>query len=381
MSDAPEGGGRIAAEVRRSIDLQPLYVPLLAIVLAVVAGGVAIVVIGDDPFEAYGALARGMFGSWDRTAASLARSTPFIGASLAVAFAFRAGLFNIGAEGQLLVGATAAAWVGTWSHLAGAPGPVLIPAMLIAGCVAGGLYGGIPGALKARTGAHEVIVTIMLNNIALLFVRWMVTSQDPVILRDPEASVPRTEAVPEAGRLPEVVASQPPLHLGFLLMIVLAALVWFVLRRTTFGFEVRTVGTNAHAARYAGMSVGRTMLASMALSGLFAGIAGAAEISGSTGFLSPGVFINIGFDSIAIALLARANPFAIIPASILWGAMLSGAGLMQQEVGLSIDVVRIVQALVLLFVAADVIVRTVFRLRRHRGAFEGSAIASGWGGT
>jgi general nucleoside transport system permease protein len=166
-------------------------------------------------------------------------------------------------------------------------------------------------------------------------------------------------------------------------MVALAILVWFVLQRTSFGFEIRTVGTNADAARYAGMNVGRTIFLAMAISGLLAGLAGAGEISGTNGFLSPGVFINIGFDSIAIALLARANPFAIIPASILWGSMLSGAGLMQQEVGLSIDVVRIVQALVLLFVAADVIVRTIFRIRS--GAADDplatSTMASGWGRT
>lgn len=375
-----ESEAGIAAELRRSIDLQPLLVPLLAIVAALVVGAGAILVIGENPIEAYWALLRGMYGSSDRVAASLGRSTPFIGASLAVAFAFRAGLFNIGAEGQLLVGATAAAWIGTWSFTRDLPGAVAIPVLLVAGIVAGFAYGGIPGALKARTGAHEVIVTIMLNSIALLYVRWLVNSQDPVLLRDASSSVPRTAPIEASARLPELVDSEPGLHIGFFIMIALAILAWFVLQRTTFGFEVRTVGTNADAARYAGINVGRTILLAMAISGAFAGLAGAGEISGTSGFLSPGVFINIGFDSIAIALLARANPFAIIPASILWGSMLSGAGLMQQEVGLSIDAVRIIQALVLLFVAADVIVRTVFRIRRKdAGAFETTTLASGWG--
>jgi simple sugar transport system permease protein len=371
----------LGAELRRSLDLQPLLVPLLAIVLAFASGALAILAIGSDPIEAYTSLVRGMVGSGDRIAASLGRSTPFIGAALAVAFAFRAGLFNIGAEGQLLIGATAAAWVGTWSAVRGLPGVVAIPVLLLAGVLAGGAWGGIPGALKARTGAHEVIVTIMLNAIALLYVRWLVSSQDPVLLRDPAATVPRTATIDDAARLPQIVDSQPPLHWGFLLMVALAVLARFVLQRTTFGFEVRTVGTNTDAARYAGMGVGRTIFVAMAVSGAFAGLAGASEISGTAGFLSPGVFVNIGFDSIAIALLARANPVAIVPAAILWGSMLSGAGLMQQEVGLSIDVVRIVQALVLLFVAADVIVRTVFRLRKTRGsALETTDLASGWGG-
>jgi len=370
----------LGRELRRSLDLQPVLVPVLAIVLAFVSGALAILAIGSDPIEAYTALVRGMVGSGDRIAASLGRSTPFIGAALAVAFAFRAGLFNIGAEGQLLVGATAAAWVGTWSSVRGLPGIVAVPVLLLAGVVAGGLYGGIPGALKARTGAHEVIVTIMLNSIALLYIRWLVSSQDPVLLRDPSATVPRTARIDEAARLPQIVDSEPPLHWGFLVMVALAVLVRFVLQRTTFGFEVRTVGTNTDAARYAGMGVGRTIFVTMALSGAFAGLAGAIEISGTSGFLSPGVFLSVGFDSIAIALLARANPLAIVPAAILWGSMLSGAGLMQQEVGLSIDVVRIVQALVLLFVAADVIVRTIFRLRQtRRSALDTTDLAGGWG--
>ncbi len=383
MTDTPPAGNGhagIAAELRRSIDLQPLLVPVLAIVAALVVGAGAILIIGENPIEAYWALLRGMYGSTDRVAASLGRSTPFIGASLAVAFAFRAGLFNIGAEGQLLIGATASAWIGTWAFTRGLPGPIAIVLLLLAGIVAGFLYGAIPGALKAKTGAHEVIVTIMLNSIALLYVRWLVTSQDPRILRDPGSSSPRTVPIEASARLTKVVASEPPLHLGFFIMVALAVVAWFVLQRTTFGFEIRTVGANVDAARYAGMNVARTMLLAMAISGAFAGLAGAGEISGTSGYLSPGVFIGIGFDSIAIALLARANPFAIIPASILWGSMLSGAGLMQQEVGLSIDSVRIIQALVLLFVAADVIVRTVFRIRRKEvGAFETTALASGWG--
>jgi simple sugar transport system permease protein len=194
------------------------------------------------------------------------------------------------------------------------------------------------------------------------------------------ASVPRTRTLPGSVRLPNLVDSVPPLHFGFLVMVLLSTLVWFVLQRTTTGFEVRAIGANPHASRYAGVNVNRTIILVMALAGSFAGLAGAGEIVGTHGFLSPGVFVAIGFDSIAIALLARANPFAIIPAAILWGSMLSGAGLMQQETGLSIDAVRIVQALVLLFVAADVIVRTIFRVRRGAaGAFEQTQLSTGWG--
>jgi ABC-type uncharacterized transport system permease subunit len=378
----PRRGNDLLAALRESFQLQSVLVPIYAILLALLVAGVVIVLVGSNPFEAYWALLRGMFGSTDRIAASFGRSTPFIGAALAVAFAFRAGLFNIGAEGQLLMGATAAAWVGTFSWLADVPGPIAIPVVILAGALGGALWGGIPGVLKARTGAHEVIVTIMLNNIAVLYVRWLVNSQDPVILRDTGASVPRTAALPSSARLPEVVTTNPPVHLGFFLAITLCVVVWFILRRTTFGFEVRTVGANPNAAKYAGMGVNRTIILVMALSGAFAGLAGAGEITGTSGFLSPGVFVGIGFDAIAIALLARANPFGIILTSILWGSMLSGAGLMQQDSGLSIDAVRIVQALVLLFIAADVIVRTIFRVRRTKEtALETTQITSGWGAT
>jgi general nucleoside transport system permease protein len=372
---------RFLDELRRSVDLQPVLVPVCSIVLALLVASVVILIVGGNPLEAYWSLLRGMFGSADRIAASLGRATPFIGAALAVAFAFRAGLFNIGAEGQLLVGAAAAAWVGTFSWLADVPGPIAIPVIVLAGALGGALYGGIPGVLKAKTGAHEVIVTIMLNNIAILMVRWLVNSQDPVILRDPEASVAHTRLLPDSARLPEVISTSPPVHLGFFIAVALCVVVWFVLRRTTFGFEVRTVGANPSAAKYAGIGVGRTIIIVMIASGAFAGLAGAGEITGTQGFLSPGVFAGIGFDAIAIALLARANPFGIILTSILWGSMLSGAPLMQQETGLSIDSVRIIQALVLLFVAADVIVRTVFRIRAAEGTgLDTTHVSAGWAG-
>lgn len=388
MTAAPAPGPAAAPGERPSVHrilewyfrAAPVLVPVYAILLAFAVGAIVILAIGENPIEAYWALLRGMFGSPKRIAGSLARSTPFIGAALAVAFAFKAGLFNIGVEGQVLVGATAAAWAGTWAWLGDVPGLLAVVIVLFAGVVGGAVYGGIPGVLKARTGAHEVIVTIMLNNIAILGVRWLVGSRDPVILRDITATVNRSEPIDAGARLPELVDSQPPLHTGFLVMAALCVFVWFVLQRTTTGFEVRAVGANPHASKYAGISVNRTIVLVMALAGSFAGLAGAGEVGGTYGFLSPGAFVAIGFDSIAIALLARANPFAIVPAAILWGSMLTGAPLMQQETGLSIDAVRIIQALVLLFVAADVIVRTVFRLRRgEAGAFEQTQLTTGWG--
>ncbi|MPZ73695.1 MAG: ABC transporter permease [Nitriliruptorales bacterium] len=371
--------------VRRAIEtyfrLAPVTVPIYAVLTAVVVGSVVILAAGSNPIDAYAALFRGSFGSGAAVAKTMARSTPFIIASLAVAFGFKAGLFNIGAQGQLLMGALAAAWVGTWGWVAGVPSVIAIPMVLLAGLVGGLLYGGIPGVLKARTGAHEVIVTIMLNAIAARMAEWLINSRRPRILLDVTASVPHTTPIDAAARLPKLIPGTP-LHVGFILAVLLCVVVWFVLQRTTVGFEIRTVGANPHAATYAGMSVSRTIILVLALSGALAGIAGAAEVAGgTTGYLTAGQFRNVGFDSIAIALLARANPFAVIPAAVLWGALLTGAGTMQLQAGVSSDLVFVVQALVILFVAADAIVRWVFRVRRPRDidVTQDGAFAKGWG--
>lgn len=361
-------------------DLQPILIPLYALLLAFIVGGVLIALIGVNPFEAYWALLRGMFGTPERIAGSIARSVPFIGSALALAFAFRAGLFNIGVEGQLLVGGVVAAWVGTWAFMFDTPAIFAIPIIITAGFLGGAFWSGIPGVLRARTGAHEVITTIMLNSIALFMTRWLINSTDPLLLRDTAASVPRTKEISDRARLPELVSSEPSLHLGLLIMVALCVIVWYVLRRTTFGFEVITVGTNPHASRYAGISVNRIIVLAMVLSGGFAGIAAASEVAGTNGFFQPGTFAFIGFDGIAIALLARTNPLAIIPAALLWGSLLAGAPLMQQEADVSIDVVRIIQSLILLFVAADAIVRWVFRLKGP-GSGRLSTGSAGWSST
>ncbi len=380
MNDQPQEKRDARKWVFQWWDLQPVLVPLYALLLAFIVGGVLIALIGVNPFEAYWALLRGMFGSPERIAGSVARSVPFIGSALALAFAFRAGLFNIGAEGQLLVGGLVAAWVGTWAFMFDVPGIIAIPIIITAGFVGGAFWGGIPGVLRARTGAHEVISTIMLNSIALFMTRWLINSSDPLILRDTSASVPRTKEVSETARLPELFDSEPTLHSGLLIMVILCVVVWYVLKRTTFGLEVITVGTNPHAARYAGISVNRIIVLAMVLSGGFAGIAAASEVAGTNGFFQPGTFAFIGFDGIAIALLARTNPLGIIPAALLWGSLLSGAPLMQQEAGVSIDVVRIIQSLILLFVAADAIVRWVFRMKGE-GSSRLATGSAGWSST
>ncbi len=362
--------------------LAPVTVPLYAILVASLVGSLFILGAGGNPLVAYSALLEGALGSPDRIASTIARSTPFVIGALAVALGFKAGLFNIGAEGQLLLGALTAAWVGTWSWLAGAPPLVAVPLVLMAGVLGGLVWGGIPGVLKARTGAHEVITTIMLNSIAAGLAQFLITSRKPVLLIDEGASTPHTREVAGSVRLPTLVEGTG-LHLGIFLALALCVITWFVLQRTTPGFEIRTVGVNRDAARYAGMRVDRTVILVMAASGALAGIAGAAEVvGGGSGYLTPGAFTNIGFDSIAIALLARGNPLAVIPAALLWGALLSGAPLMQVEADLSVNLVRIVQALIILFIAADAIIRILFRIRAPRGTGVGEPVmfARGWGG-
>ncbi len=354
----------------QAFDLQPALIVLYALVLAVIIGGILIALVGANPFDAYFELLKGMMGTPDRVAGSVARSVPYIGSALAVAIAFRAGLFNIGGEGQLLVGGAAAAWVGTWELTGSLPSVFAISLVMLAGMVGAGLWGFIPGTLRVTTGAHEVITTIMLNSIALLFIRWMVASKNPVVLGDPESTVPRTKAIAEGAQLPVFVDSNPPLHLGLLFLVAACFLIAFLFNRTTLGFQINTVGLNSSAATYAGIPVARIIVAAMTLGGAMAGLSAASEVAGTSHRYQTGTFQAMGFDGIAIALLAKTKPVPIIFAALLWGSMLAGAPAMQQNAGVSIDVVRIVQGLVLLFVAADGIVRYVFRLRAPDAAVE-----------
>jgi general nucleoside transport system permease protein len=341
-------------------------VPLVAVLLALLIGALLLLLSGFSPWEAYRQLYLGAFGdmgAWQRT---LEKATPLIFSGLAVAFAFKAGLFNIGAQGQLVFGALVSAVVGF--SITGLPTLIHVPLAILAGGLAGALYGAIPGALKTYTGAHEVITTIMLNYIALNITDYL--ANGPFKDTTPGNVVARTPRVLESARIGSVgqILGIPDSFLGsvpfgFILAILIAAVTWWLLWRTTLGYEIRTVGQNADAAKYAGMKVARTVVLTMVLSGLLAGMGGAVETQGVVGRFQPGFNVGLGFDGITIALLGKTSPIGVIPAAILVGAMRAGATNMQFRAGVDSDIIDVIQAIILFFVAAEVIVRWIIRSR------------------
>jgi simple sugar transport system permease protein len=342
-------------------------VPILAIFTAFVLGGVIIWATTGDIMKvigergAFAGLWNGAFGRPQYIADTLTKATPYIFAGLAVALAFKCGLFNIGAEGQFAVGAVTAAFVGY--SLQGLPFPVHLLLSLLAGLAAGMAWGAIPGVLKAYRGAHEVIITIMLNYIALILVQYLLGG--PMKDRSPtNPGLARTPLIADESRLPMLFqGTEWEMHSGIVLALLAAVAVYIFLTRTTWGFEIRTVGANPHAARYSGMSVARSTILAMGLSGLLAGAAGTMVVTGEVHRHELGFGSGYGFDSIAIALLGRTHPFGVVGAAFLFGALQSGAGAMQLNTQISGSIIAVVQGLVLLFVAADVIIIWLFRLR------------------
>ena len=346
-----------------------ILVQVVAVLLALLIGAVLLLLSGANPLEAYAALFRGAFGTPIAIGRTLEKATPLIFSGLAVAFAFKAGMFNIGAQGQLLFGAITAAFLGFALH--GLPPFIHMPLALIGGALAGGAYAFIPGALKAYRGVHEVITTIMLNYIAINITDylangpWKDSSGGNVVARTPVV-----DASAAIGRL-------GPVPIGFIIAILAAFVAWWLLQKTTVGFEIRMVGLNPSAARYAGIKVAKTLILTMVISGILAGMGGAVETLGVVGRYQPGFNVGLGFDGITVAMLGKTNPFGVIPAAILVGAMKAGSSEMQFASGVAKEITDVLQALILFFVAADVIVLSLLHMRKEEG--EEIKLSTGWG--
>jgi ABC-type uncharacterized transport system permease subunit len=371
-----------------------LLIPALALLTALAIGGLVIVFSSPDTLDAwsgffshpgetlseswqlvwdsYYALYDTSLGSWPAFSRTLVEATPLAFTGLSVALAFRAGLFNIGAAGQLVIGATCAGWVGFTWHL---PSAIHIPLAVAAGFVGGALWGSIAGVLKARTGAHEVITTIMLNYVAYYLLDYALRSD--AFLR-PGRNDPISKPVLESARLPDFTIGDLTLHLGLFMALAAAWLVWWLFGRSTIGFRLRAVGANPNAARYAGMGVGATYVLAMVLAGGLAGLAGTTNILGRESFsLTGGYYRELGFDGIAVALLGRANPIGVLAAALLFGIMRSGSTGMQAQTSTPVDIIVVIQALIIAFVAAPDLVRAIYRVRARREAEP--AFTTSWG--
>ncbi|HET9588863.1 MAG TPA: ABC transporter permease [Anaerolineales bacterium] len=356
-----------------------VLVPALSILLALLVASVLIIasgVIGRQreldlllPLVAYRSLLVGAFGNLRGIANTIVAATPLMLTGLAVGVGLKAGLFNIGATGQVLLGGFAAALVGT--QVADAPLFIAVPVAMLGGILAGALAGFIPGFLKAFTGAHEVVTTIMLNALIQLIVSGLVND----IFRVPGFSFARTATV---GNAALTGFGGTTIHLGAIFAFVCIPLSYWLLWRTTVGFEIRAVGANPTAALYAGMHPRRMMILTMSLCGAFAGLAGAIEIL-RLGYY-PAVFgTSIGFDGITVALLGRADPVGILFSALLLGAMRAGAPLMQIEARVPVEIIDVIQGVILIFLAAEIVVRRIFRLRTTPEAGELQTITRTYG--
>ncbi len=380
--------------------LRPAVIPILAVVTAFLVGSLVILItdfenlakLGSDPVgaitgalgtiaNAYSAMLVGALGDPARIGAALADPTPravaaavrpitetlvaaspLIFCGLAVAISFRGGVFNIGVEGQFVLGAFGATVAAI--ALRDQPMPLILLGSTIAGSLTGGAWGFIPGFLKARLGAHEVITTIMLNYVAAQIVMFGLRSD---FLRKDGSSEPISKVLSDFVRIPQVFDLPAiRLHWGFAVALLMAAVVSWFLFRTTKGYELRAAGFNLHAARYAGMSASGSIILAMSLSGALAGLGGSMEVLGTVPQMSNEISAGYGFSAIALALLAGNRPAGIVAASLLFGALRTGGGLMQVKTGIPLDLLFFIQALVIMFVAAPGLIRVLYRFDRTR---------------
>jgi simple sugar transport system permease protein len=368
-----------------------LLVPALALVLALAIGAVIIMVTDVDAWRmmgedaaaaignmlsgvgaAYRELFQGAFGSVRAISETLFTATPLILAGLAVAVGFRTGLFNIGVRGQMFIGGLFALWVGLHVEL---PPLLHIPLAVVAAIIGGGLWGGIAGILKARTGAHEVITTIMLNFIAAFFVLFALKTS---VFQSAGSEQAHSSPILESARLPPIFGEQYRVSIGILIAVGAVLFVHWLLFKSTIGFEFRAAGFSPSASTYAGMNVALLYTLVMFISGGLAGLAGATMTQGLPPYTVTSNFPGaIGFDAIAIALLGRSHPYGVLTAGLLFGALIAGGRTMQAAAGVSVDLVIVMQALIIIFIAAPELVRRIFRLKASET--EPTQLTKGWG--
>ncbi|MED3552126.1 ABC transporter permease [Cytobacillus praedii] len=343
--------------------MKNIIVPILAVLLGIIVGTIIMLITGYDAGAAFIALWDGAFGDIYYTGETIRQVTPYILAGLAVGFAFKTGLFNIGVEGQLIVGWLAAVWVGVAFEL---PKFIHLPLAVLAAAAAGALWAFIPGLLKAKFRVHEVIVTIMMNYIALHVANYIIRT----VLS--EKSDRTADVFPSASlRSPflEGLTDYSRLHWGIIVALICVFIMWFILEKTSRGYELKAVGFNQHASEYAGMSVKSNIILSMVISGAFAGLAGAMEGLGTFGYASiRGGFTGVGFDGIAVALLGGNTPIGIILAAVLFGSLKVGALNMPLEAGVPNELVDIIIALIVFFVAASYMIRIFIDRIGKKGA-------------
>ncbi len=347
MSTLPLPTERGVTSVWRRITgaLPTVVSSLLAVAIALLAGGVVLALSGANPVPAFQALFAGAFGGRRELAETLVMATPLILGGLAFAVAARAGMFNIGIEGQMVVGGLCAGLAAAWDL--GLPIFVHLPLAVLVGMIAGGMWGFIPGFLKAQTGAHEVITTIMLNYLAYR-ISTVVIGQENLPLVNP--ALQATQPAVDNATLPRLIEGTR-LHGGILIALAAVVIIWFLLYRTVFGYKIRTVGLSAGAAAFAGIPWGRTIALAMLLSGLLAGLGGTADALGLQGRYY-NITLGIGFTSIAVGLVGRNTPFGVVLAGLLFGALASGATKMQNTAGISRDIVYVLLGFVILSVSA-----------------------------
>ncbi|WP_062052294.1 ABC transporter permease [Bacillus sp. JCM 19034] len=339
-----------------------LSVPIMAVLLGLVIGALVMAISGYHPLNGYLALLRGIFSDSYYIGETIRSMTPLILAGLSVAFAYRTGLFNIGVEGQLIVGWLASVYVGLAFEL-----PVIIhlPLAILAGALAGALWGFIPGFLKARYHVHEVIVTIMMNYIALYTVNYLIRS---FLIIPGERTDTIAPSASLASTFLKELTDYSRLHYGIIVAILMCVLMWFILWRTTKGFELRAVGFNHHASRYAGMNVQRNMTLSMVIAGSFAGIAGAMEGLGTYGYMNIlSGFTGVGFDGIAVALLGANTAIGVLLSALLFGGLQIGALTMQSQAGIPAELIDIIIALIIFFVASSYIIHWIINRVKKEG--------------